>query len=65
MFTENSTRPKPKKFRKNALEYPEIKSEIIEIEKAMVYLSGSIAPRLSGKNYEAIKNKFLENRKKR
>ncbi|WP_333693784.1 anti-sigma factor [Flavobacterium sp.] len=42
-----------------ALEYPEIKSEIIEIEKAMVYLSGSIAPRLSGKNYEAIKKQIF------
>ncbi len=42
-----------------ALEYPEIKSEIMEIEKAMVYLSGSIAPRLSGKNYEAIKKQIF------
>ena len=42
-----------------ALEYPEIKSEIIEIEKAMVYLSGSIAPRLSGKNYDAIKKQIF------
>jgi anti-sigma-K factor RskA len=45
---------------KMATQHEEIKNEIIAIENAMVYLSGSIAPRLSGKNYEDIKAKLFE-----
>lgn len=44
---------------KMAKQHAEIRAEIIEIENAMVYLSGSIAPRLSGKNYEAIKQQIF------
>ncbi|UPQ78859.1 anti-sigma factor [Flavobacterium azooxidireducens] len=44
---------------KMAKQHAEIKAEIIEIENAMVYLSGSVAPRLSGKNYEAIKQQIF------
>ena len=37
----------------------EIKAEILSIENAMVFLSGSVAPRLSGKNHEAIKQQIF------
>jgi hypothetical protein len=49
---------------KMASQYDEIRAEITEIENAMVYLSGSVAPRLSGKNYEDIKQKLFGNETK-
>jgi anti-sigma-K factor RskA len=49
---------------KMAVQQEEIKKEIIEIEKAMIYLSGSVAPRLSGKNYETIKQNIFGNEPK-
>ncbi len=44
---------------KMANQHAEIRTEIVAIENAMLYLSGSVAPRLSGKNYEAIKQKIF------
>ena len=40
---------------KMAESHSEIRDEIFSIEKAVVLLSSSVAPRLSGKNYEDIK----------
>jgi hypothetical protein len=39
--------------------HPIVKREIEKIEKSLVYLSESVSPRLSGKNYETIKNEIL------
>ncbi|MCB0444044.1 MAG: anti-sigma factor [Flavobacterium sp.] len=49
---------------KMAKQHNEIQAEILEIEKAMVYISGSLSPRLSGKNYEEIKQKIFGNETK-
>jgi len=43
--------------------HQEVKREIEMIEQAVVYLSASIAPRLSGKNYEKIKSDIFGNSK--
>jgi hypothetical protein len=39
--------------------HPSIRREIEKIEVALVHLSSSVSPRLSGKNYETIKNEVL------
>lgn len=39
--------------------HPIIRREIEKIESALIHLSGSVSPRLSGKNYETIKNQVL------
>lgn len=41
---------------KMAEQHAEIKEEIIAIERAVLFLSSSVSPRLSGKNYEDIKS---------
>ena len=46
---------------KIAQQYEEIANEISAIEKALVLISESVAPNLSGKNYVAIKNNLLGN----
>jgi hypothetical protein len=43
--------------------HSEIKREIELIEQAVVHLSSSIAPRLSGRNYEQIKSEIFGNTK--
>lgn len=40
---------------KMSAQYPEISEEILRIEHALLILSSSITPKLSGKNYEKIK----------
>lgn len=49
---------------KMALQYAVIKEEIIAIEKSLISLSGSVAPRLSGKNYEVIKQQIFDSQPK-
>ena len=39
--------------------HPIIKREIEKIEASLIHLSAGVAPRLSGKNYETIKNQVL------
>lgn len=46
---------------KMAQQYEEVTNEIIAIEKALVLISESVAPNLSGKNYVAIKNSIFGN----
>lgn len=41
---------------KMASQHPEIMEEILHIENSVIMLSGSVAPKLSGKNYEKIKS---------
>lgn len=45
---------------KMADQFAVIREEIIAIEKSLVSLSGSVSPRLSGKNYEVIKQQIFE-----
>lgn len=44
---------------KIAQQYDEVNQEITAIEQALILLSGSVAPPLSVKNYEAIKTQLL------
>lgn len=44
---------------KVAVAHPEVSQEIDAIEKSVIYISSSVAPRLSGKNYEAIKRQIF------
>jgi uncharacterized protein (DUF3084 family) len=44
---------------KMAQHYEEVNQEIIAIERALILVSGSVAPTLSVKNYESIKNHIL------
>ncbi|MFN4197980.1 MAG: anti-sigma factor domain-containing protein [Flavobacterium sp.] len=44
---------------KMASQHPEIKKEIIHIEKTMMALSGSISPSIPVEHFEAIKNKIF------
>lgn len=47
-----------------AEKYPEIKEEIISIEKAVISLSYSMAPYLSAANYDRIREKLIEKHSK-
>lgn len=49
---------------KMAQQHALIRDEIISIEKSLISLAGSVAPRLSGKNYEVIKQQIFENQTK-
>lgn len=44
---------------KIAQQYEEVNQEILAIEQALILLTGSIAPSLSVKNYQTIKNNLL------
>ncbi|WP_291115597.1 anti-sigma factor [Flavobacterium sp. UBA6135] len=52
--------PEMEEVFKMAEEHTEIKEEIIAIERAVLFLSSSVSPRLSGKNYENIKKQIFE-----
>lgn len=41
-------------------QYPEVKAEVLSIEKAVINLSYSVAPHLSAANYEKIRRQLLE-----
>lgn len=45
---------------KMAEQYPEVKEEILSIEKAIISLSFSMSPYLSAANYDKIRNKLIE-----
>ena len=49
---------------KMAQQFAVIREEIIAIEKSLISLSGSVSPRLSGKNYEIIKQQIFETQPK-
>lgn len=49
-----------KEVQEMALKHQEINDEIVAIEKAVINLSQSVAPHLSAKNYEQIRQRLLE-----